>query len=229
VTVAQFQEFLRAHPEVKGSSTRWDGLDADVPVTSVTWYEAAQYCRWLSEREEVPPDQMCYPPVEVIEKCKDGRTPLRLPEDHLARAGYRLPTEAEYEYAARADARTGYYHGSADDLLPRYAWCGHNSRYRAWPVGQKRPNDFGLFDMHGNVWQWCQESYRPYRPAGNGLDRPAEDEGDSRDVTDGLSRVLRGGSFYDHVSVMRSANRNSTLRPTDRNPYVGLRVARTCR
>jgi serine/threonine protein kinase/formylglycine-generating enzyme required for sulfatase activity len=225
VTVEQFQKFLKVHPEVGHSYNRRYSPDPDGPIIMETWYEAAQYCRWLSEQEEVPEDHMCYPPVEVIEKSKDARTPLRLPADYLSRTGYRLPTEAEWEYACRAGAHTSRFYGGDEGLLARYAWCIHNSQDRTWPVGQKRPNDCGLFDMHGNVWTWCQEGYSAYQPGPGG--RPTEDEEDERDITYTLSRVLRGGSFSHVPSVARSAIRIK-YPPANRYYGFGLRLARTC-
>jgi formylglycine-generating enzyme required for sulfatase activity len=226
VTVEQFQKFLRAHPEVEHSYTKKYSPDTDGPIIGVTWYEAAQYCRWLSEQEGVAEDQMCYPPVEVIEKSKHDTTPLKLPTDYLHRTGYRLPTEAEWEYACRAGTRTSRSYGSSEDLLPRYAWYIHNSQGRTWPVGQKRPNDFGLFDMHGNVWQWGQESTWDYEPGPEG--HPIEDTEDNRDVTDRLGRASRGGAFHDLPPSVRSACRLNH-RPASRSLDGGLRVARTCR
>jgi formylglycine-generating enzyme required for sulfatase activity len=226
VTVAEFRRFLKAHPEVakQHNYPKEYSPDDDGPIVGVTWYEAAQYCRWLSEQEGVPEHEMVYPSVAEIEKCKDGVTPLRLPANHLKRRGYRLPTEAEWEYACRAGAATSRYYGSSEELLPRYAWYIRNSDDRAWPVGQKRPNDLGLFDMHGNVWTWCQESGGLY-PAGT-EQRPARDEEDKRDIVDRLSRVLRGASFVDPPAVVRAAQRHP-YRPSDRSFSVGVRVART--
>src|SRR5215813_8055687 len=113
-------------------------------MNRVSWYTAAQYCNWLSEREGIPPGQWCYP------AHKDIREGMRLFPDALERTGYRLATEAEWEYACRAGTTTPYYFGAAEELLGRYAWYLYSSRDRSWPVGQKRPNDLGLFDMHGN-------------------------------------------------------------------------------
>jgi serine/threonine protein kinase len=93
------------------------------------------------------------------------------------------------------------------------------------PVGQKKPNDLGLFDMHGNVWNWCQENGWTY-PGGTKA-RPLEDKEDNSDITDRLICVLRGASFIDHASNVRAAFRHIN-QPTKRNGTSGLRVARTC-
>jgi formylglycine-generating enzyme required for sulfatase activity/tetratricopeptide (TPR) repeat protein len=225
VTVAQFRQFLAAHPEVRHSSTKEYSPDEEGPILHVTWYEAAQYCRWLSEQEGLPEHEMVYPPVAEIEKSSDGRAPLRLPANYLKRKGYRLPTEAEWEHACRAGARTSRYYGAALELLPRYAWYGGNSQGRTWPVGQKRPNDLGLFDMHGNAWTWCQDSAGNFPPGGP--TRPAPDEEDASYTIDSRFRVLRGGSFYDPPSGVRASYRYFSG-PASRIYTVGFRVARTC-
>ena len=84
---------------------------------------------------------------------------VRLRANYLSLQGYRLTTEAEMEYAIRAGAVTSRYFGETEDLLPKYAWHRQNSNEQPWPVGSLKPNDFGLFDVHGNVSTWCQESY----------------------------------------------------------------------
>ena len=85
---------------------------------------------------------------------------MKLTANYLSRSGYRLPTEAEMEYATRAGAVTTRYYGETEELLPKYAWYNKNSQDRTWPVGSMKPNDLGLFDVQGNVFTWCQERYQ---------------------------------------------------------------------
>jgi formylglycine-generating enzyme required for sulfatase activity len=226
VTLAQFQRFLKANPDVKHSYTRRFSPDLDGPVISVTWYEAAQYCRWLSEQEGFEESDMVYPSVEEIEKCKDGKTALKMPANYLKRKGYRMPTEAEWEHACRAGAVSSRFYGSSIHMLGHYAWYQENVHDRTWPVGQKKPNGFGLFDMHGNTWDWCQDGFAPYQAGSRG--KPAADEEDKRDVSDKVERVLRGGSFYSQATGLRCAFRLK-YRPSARVFFIGfgLRVART--
>ena len=140
VTVRQF---LRLMPNIEYK--RGVCRAPDVPIIGVSWYQAARYCRILSEQEGVPEDQMCYPRVDEI---KPG---MKLPENYLERTGYRLPTEVEWEYACRAGATTSRYYGDADELLKFYGWYGENSGEVAHPRGMLKPNDFGLFDTLGNT------------------------------------------------------------------------------
>jgi formylglycine-generating enzyme required for sulfatase activity len=223
VTVAQFREFLKAHPEIKHSYDQPLSPDPQCPMISVTWFEAAQFCRWLSEREGVPEDQMCYPSVAEIEKCTEG-APLKLPVNYLSRTGYRMATEAEWEYACRAGAATSRFFGSDEKLLDRYAWHDGNSGDRAWPVGQKRPNDLGLFDMLGNVWQWCQDPPQVYRDGWRG--RPYQPNEEYRDIEDRFEVVCRGGAFDSRRSSVRCAAR-SFDRPSAVFSSAGFRIART--
>jgi formylglycine-generating enzyme required for sulfatase activity len=221
VTVGQFRQFLEENPNL---ASRWERSLAkrgpEEPMVGVTWFEAAQYCRWLSEKEGIPENQRCYPAIGDI---KPG---MRMPGDYLARTGYRLPTEAEWEYGCRAGAGTNRHYGAAEELLGDYARYVSNSRNRPWPVGSKKPNVYGLFDMYGNAWEWCQDAYAPYPPNPGGP--PLEDREDRQPIPALKDRVLRGGSFVAEAGDVRSAAR-SRLPPQVRHPLVGLRVARTCR
>ena len=202
---------MPAHPGVGPDAGPHDG-----PVLGVTWFAAAQYCRWLSEQEGIPEEQMCYPPIADI---KDG---MKLPADYLARTGYRLPTEAEWEYACRAGAVTSRPHGDGDDLLDYYARYAGNARGRAGRVGSLKPNDFGLFDMLGNAWEWCHDARTPY-PSG-----PFDDGEQPGPVLASQERVLRGGGFLSAPSELRSAQRMG-FHPQMSFSQAGFRVARTLR
>jgi formylglycine-generating enzyme required for sulfatase activity len=123
------------------------------------------------------------------------------------------------------DSQTSRYYGLSVTLLTKYAWTQDNSEKRAWPVGMKKPNDFGLFDMHGDAWQWCDSGYAKYAMGSEGI--AIDDAGNSAAVVDKASRVLRGGSFYFPAPIVRSAYRRRVV-PPDRLYSLGFRAARTC-
>ncbi len=149
---------------------------------------------------------------------------VKLKANYLSLPGYRLPQEAEWEYACRAGAATSRYYGETTELLGEYAWYQNNSQERTHPVGSKKPNDFGFFDLQGNVYSWCQEQYNLYPAVKEG--ETIEDKEDIIDIDSTKSRVLRGGSFDDPASDVRSANRTNDG-PAYRNVYNGFRPART--
>jgi formylglycine-generating enzyme required for sulfatase activity len=126
----------------------------------------------------------------------------------------RLPTEAEWEHACRAGTRTSYNTGGSEADLDRAAWYGNNSNGTTHPVGQKVPNAWGTYDMHGNVWEWVQDFYEPYK---------AEATTDPIGPSEWQYRVLRGGSWYNHPGSCRSADRDA-YNPDSRNPDFGFRV-----
>ena len=173
---------------------------SDCPQVSVTWYEAAAYCNWLSEREGISEEQWCYEP-NASGEFAEGMKPVA---NYLDRTGYRLPSEAEWECACRAESSTERYYGNTEELLADYAWYDQNSAGKTHPVGSLKPNDFGLFDMLGNVWEWCHDRYGEYPTADSG---PSDVLNDFREIEDQNSRVLRGGSFNDGAAYARSAYR----------------------
>jgi formylglycine-generating enzyme required for sulfatase activity len=244
VTIGQFRRFLDANPEVKrrhvypGNPGRMAQVladfspDEDGPQIAVTWYEAAAYCNWLSKQEGLPESEWVYP-SDVL----DIKSGMELPNNYLHRTGYRLPTEAEWEYAARAGSTTARFYGASEGYLKEYAWYAANpptkkddpvdpnDPQRTWPVGQLKPNDLGLFDVYGNVWEWTQN--RMHRSAGEIRD-DAEDQ--VLVVTDSTARPRRGGGFPYGAAAMRSAGRGTiNAFPTTRRDNVGFRIARTLR
>jgi formylglycine-generating enzyme required for sulfatase activity len=211
VTVAEYKKFRPGFAYMKRYCA-----GEDTPINGVNWYDAAAYCNWLSEAEGIPTDQWCYPPVAEIERAEKEKSPLKLPANFAQRTGYRLPREAEWEYACRAGTVTAWSHGSDEAMLRHYAWYSLNSDTMIHPAGTRKPNGLGLFDAHGNAWQWCQD------------DIGVSDHVDKQDVNDKVFRVLRCGSFRDGANYARSACRGGLV-PTRRDYFIVFRVARTYR
>ena len=153
----------------------------------------------------------------------------------MGATGYRLPTEAEWEYACRAGTQTRWSFGNDHRQLGEYAWYGENSDNEPQPVGRKKPNPWGLYDMHGNVCEWCWDWYGPYpqTPARSAMPDPVgpakpaivavfDQQGS---VVKGTARLLRGGSFDGRARFLRSASR---LRfwPDDWYSGIGFRCVR---
>jgi formylglycine-generating enzyme required for sulfatase activity len=154
------------------------------PVERTQWTDAVRFCNRCSELEGLTP-------------CYD----LNTWECNFDASGYRLPTEAEWEYACRAGSTGKYSFGDAEAELPQYAWLKPGSQGRPRPVGQKLPNRWGLFDMHGNVWQWCQDWYSDTYYA-------ASSKNDPHGPATGTMRVLRGGAWDCTAEKCRSAYRH---------------------
>jgi formylglycine-generating enzyme required for sulfatase activity len=211
VTLGQYREFEKLYTLPAGAAVY--ARSADLPAVGIDWYRAARYCNWLSEREGIAKDQWCYEIKGEEYKLRAG---------YLGLAGYRLPSEAEMEYATRAGAVTARYFGEMEDLLSKYAWYNKNAQEKPWPVGVLKPNDFGLFDVQGNVLNWCQEKYNSYPKS----DSICTDSEDDLAVNGTDRRVLRGGSFSFPASYVRSALRGDFV-PTSRLNHIGFRPART--
>jgi formylglycine-generating enzyme required for sulfatase activity len=188
----------------------------------VIWYEAAAYCNWLSKEEGLPETEWCYEP-NPQKQFAEG---MKLVPDYLKRMGYRLPTEAEWEYACRAGAVTSRSYGETEEFLGKYAWYLGNAQQRAWPVGSLKPNDLGFFDLHGNIWTWCQDRFRSPYGSHTGVLWLEDKEDRDTVIAEKAERVYRGGAFFNPAGDLRSASRLADT-PDWRGRLVGLRPART--
>lgn len=139
--------------------------------------------------------------------------------NQLTQKQYRLPTEAEWEYAARGGSlsKDGFYYQR--DFLPDIGWFNTNSDRQTHPVGQKHPNELGLYDMNGNVWEWCEDDY-----FGTYHDAPSDGRAWIDEPQRAYRRVLRGGSWVFHIDEYRVSSRGLFL-PTNRFQDIGMRLA----
>jgi acetoin utilization deacetylase AcuC-like enzyme/formylglycine-generating enzyme required for sulfatase activity len=159
--------------------------DPNNPLNQMNWTDAAMYCNDRSY-------------AEGLEECYDEKTW----DFNFQANGYRLPTEAEWEYACRAGTQTDYSFGNNKSQLSSYAWFETNSSQKAHQIGQKKPNQWGLYDIYGNVSEWCNDWYSPdyYKNS---------PERDPKGPAKGKERVLRGGSWNSTAQSCRSSYRSS--------------------
>jgi len=218
VTVGQYVKFLEATGKESGvdwndhdcplsrSSGRYtlrDGRSWNQPMVEVSWYGAAMYCNYLSEKEG----------LESVYNLDTW-------EVDWSANGYRLPTEAEWEYACRAGAQTRFYWGDDPGYtdIKDYCWYdGDNSPSGLKEVGQKKTNAFGLYDMSGYVYEWCQDWHESYS---------SSDQTDPIGPNSGSNRVLRGGFRDEAAQHCRSAHRYKTP-PDERHASIGFRLLRS--
>jgi formylglycine-generating enzyme required for sulfatase activity len=212
-TNAQFSRLDRGKKHVENLPPHFN--EGDKPVVRATWFEAAAYCNWLSEMEGLGESERCY----IVDK-KNG-TVVGVHANYLERKGYRLPTEAEVEFANRALTTTARFYGETEDLLGDYAWYQKNSGERTQPVGTRKPNDFGLFDMQGNAFTWCHDR------VDSSVRQQVADVSDKEEVINmSGKRALRGGAFYFMAISLRAARSHDDV-PTMQGLYYGFRIART--
>ncbi len=222
VTVEEFGRFVKSNNQfsLRRSTLLQYSPDPNGPCIASDWFTAAAYCNWLSEQERLPKDQWCYLPNELGAYAEG----MSIPADVLERTGYRLPTEAEWEFACRAGAVTSRHYGSSIALLEKYAMYQRNGEGHAWLCGKRRPNDLGLFDVLGNVYEWCHGRSLPSERGKRG---PFSDIVTVFEVVDGNSlRGQRGGAFSDPPDTIRAAIRIGEL-PSYRGVYSGIRPVKT--
>ena len=162
VTLAEYRSLTKDDYEIGEKYT----YSPDLAVVGINWYMAANYCNLLSKEEHIPEDQWCYG------TDKKGQV-TKLKANYLQAVGLSVANGSGVRIAIRAGSTTSRYYGETDELLGHYAWYTKNTGDRLQRVGMKKPNDFGLFDVQGNCFTWCQEPYRQYPKAeGN---EPVED------------------------------------------------------
>jgi formylglycine-generating enzyme len=197
VTQAEYKSIMGTNP-----SDTDRGIGDNNPVNKVSWYDAVEYCNKRSRQEGLTPAYTINGNTVTWNKNANG---------------YRLPTEAEWEYAARGGHQAGSYNIYAgSDTMSSVAWYSDNSGGKTHPVGQKQSNELGIYDMSGNVWEWCWD-WAGHDPSGSVTD-PAG-------PSSGSNRVVRGGSWYYLATDCRSARR-SYYSPSYGLNTLGFRVVR---
>jgi formylglycine-generating enzyme required for sulfatase activity len=197
VTQGQWKAVMGSNP------SKFSSGGDNCPVEQVSWNEAVDFCNRLSDKES-------------LSRCYSGGGD-NISWDRSC-TGYRLPSEAEWEYAARAGTTTRFACGDSDSCLDSMGWYLENSGNSTRSVATKRANSWGLYDMHGNIWEWTWDWYNKKYPSASVTDPVGP--------SSGSGRVIRGGGSYDLAGACRSAIRGS-IDPGDRYLFLGFRLARS--
>ena len=217
VTQGDFLQVMGYNPSLSKS------CGSSCPVENVTWHEALAFCNQLSKRAGLPQCFDCSGGTQTISCGLKTAFIGNGGRDYYKCKGYRLPTEAEWEYAYRAGTTTAFYNGSCtqpsakDPNLEKIGWYRENSGSTTHPVGKKTPNAWGLHDMAGNVWEWVWDPYGSY-PSGSVTDPVGP--------SSGSYRVNRGGGWSGSAGGCRAGYRNYDA-PGGRGDDLGFRLCRS--
>jgi formylglycine-generating enzyme required for sulfatase activity len=186
VTFEEYDRFCDDTIGIRRPRDSWGR--ATRPVSGVNWYDAVKYCNWLSEKEGLTP---CYNVKGKLTECD------------FSADGYRLPTEAEWEYAARGGHKSQGYEYAGSNSVDDVGWYEGNSGGQTHPVGQKQPNELGLYDMSGNMWEWCWDWYgQDYYASSPASDPTGPSSGTGVYIAD-ADRARRGGSYREKAVYLR--------------------------
>ncbi len=215
------EELIAFRPTYVGYMKQFAAKPSDGGFAA-NWYDSVSFCRWLGEQSGISEEDQSYSDPESLAKDdyplepnpSANWAPRNWPQE-VGKPGFRLPTESEWEVASRSGVRTAYGFGSEVGLLGRFGWFQGNSDEQVHAPRELRPGVRGLFDMHGNLFEWTHDWFGPYKKTA--VVDPMVSEG-------GTSRVTRGGCWINGAALCRTANRNSNA-PANRSDYFGLRVA----